>query len=119
MNINVVVIGGNVVKDPEYKIVGESCVASFSVAINRRSKDRAGNIKEDVDFIAVTAWGRNAEISRDYVRKGNPVVIEGQIRQERWTSDEGKQQSKTKVLAQRIQLVSRKPAEGGSDEESH
>ena len=97
MNINVVVIGGNLTKDPDCKLVGATPCAEFSLAINYKYKANDGSIKEDVDFIAVVAWGKNADTAGQFLHKGDPCVIEGRIKQSRWTDAEGKNHSKTKV----------------------
>jgi single-strand DNA-binding protein len=110
MYINNVVIGGNLVRNPDFKILkDDNCVAEFSVAVNRKFKVN-GEPREEVDFVAVVAWNRLAEVCRDRLCKGMPVVVLGRIRQDRWEKD-GKQQSKTKVHAESVQSL--RPKEGG------
>jgi len=99
MRINIALVGGNVVRDPDFKVVGDTHKAEFAVAINRKFKDRSGTVKEEVDFIAIVAWGRLAEVARDHIKKGTPLLVEGQIRQERWNDEKGNSRSKTKVYA--------------------
>jgi single-strand DNA-binding protein len=112
MNINNVIIGGNLTRDPDFKTINQdSHLAEFSVAINRRWKSASGEKKEDVVFIAVIAWGRLAELCRDYLRKGSPCVVIGRLIQDRWEDAEGKKQSKTRVYAESVQFVGRKQGE--------
>lgn len=111
MNINCVIIGGNLVRDPEFKVLKEKPYAEFSLAINGGHKDAQGQWVDEVDFISVFAWGRLAEVSRDYLKKGAACIIEGRLKQDRWEDAEGKKHSKTKVRAKRIQLVGKKAEE--------
>jgi single-strand DNA-binding protein len=109
MRLNIAVVGGNVVRDPDFKVVGDTHKAEFAIAINRKFKDRSGTVKEEVDFIAIVAWGRLAEVARDYLKKGSSLIVEGQIRQERWNDEKGNSRSKTKVYAGKFTLTGRKP----------
>jgi single-strand DNA-binding protein len=114
MQINTVVIGGYLVRDPDFRNVGtDLCVAEFSVAVNHTYTSN-GEKKQGVDFISVIAWKRAAEICRDHLRKGSPVIVEGRLKQDRWQDSEGRKHSKTKVHAERVQLIGRKPEENNT-----
>lgn len=111
MQINNVFIGGNLTKDPvkQYTQAGD-CVVNFTLAINRKYKTKAGQVKDEVVFISVIAWSRNAEIVAEYLLKGSPVIVEGRLTQERWEDKEtGKVNTKTRVYANRVHLVGKKP----------
>lgn len=104
MNINNVIIGGNLVRDPEFKNVdGARCVAEFTIASNRKYR-KDGEVCEDVAFVSVVAWNRLAETCRDYLRKGMPVVVVGSLVQERWEKN-GQKKSKTRVRAESVQFL--------------
>jgi single-strand DNA-binding protein len=110
MRLNIVVVGGNLVRDPDFKEVGDTHKAEFAIAINRKFKDKSGALKEEVDFIAIVAWGRLAEVARDYLKKGSSLIVEGQIRQERWNDNEGNSRSKTKVYAGKFTMTGKRPS---------
>lgn len=119
MRLNIAIVGGNVVRDPDFKEFGDTHKAEFAIAINRKFKDRSGNIKEEVDFIAIVAWGRLAEVARDYLKKGSSLIVEGQIRQERWNDDKGNSRSKTKVYAGKFTLTGKKPGNNEGQASDH
>jgi single-strand DNA-binding protein len=114
MNLNVVVIGGNLTADPELRYTPNgSAVCEFTVAINKKWTDKAtGQQKEDVSFIGCVAWNKTAEMVAEYFKKGRGIVVQGELKQDRWESPDGKKQSKTKVTANRIDFVG--PKAGGT-----
>jgi single-strand DNA-binding protein len=106
-DINSVVLCGRVVRDAEVKYTnGGTAVAEISIAVNRY----AGQGKPDeVGFFEINIWGKQAEAIKQYLTKGRQVVIQGELRQERWEKD-GQKQSKVRINANNVQLV------GGKDE---
>lgn len=109
--INSVTIGGNLTRDPEVRQAGEATVCSFALACNRRYRDREGQLQEDVSFIDVECWGRSAEIVGQYLTKGSPLAVTGELRQDRWEDKDGGKRSKLKVVCRSVHLV---PQGGGS-----
>ena len=84
-------------------------VANFSVAYTERWKDKgSGEAKERTTWFQVNAWGKLAEIAGEYVRKGNPVMVEGVPYVESWESREGGKRFTLKVRADRIVLLGTK-----------
>lgn len=104
--MNVVVVSGNLVRDPELKNVGESKVVSFSVAVNtvRGSGD---NRREDTSYVDCEAWGRQAEVIAQYMKKGDPILVNGELRQDRWEDTDGNKRSKIKVNVSRFDFMSK------------
>jgi single-strand DNA-binding protein len=103
-DVNRVIISGNLVADPELRHTPSAkAVSDFSVAINNKTK-KNDEIVSYVDFIDVTAWGRNAEVCCEYLTKGSSVLIEGRLKQDRW-EHEGSKRSRTKVIAEKIQFL--------------
>jgi single-strand DNA-binding protein len=100
MNFNKVIIGGNLARDPEVRYTPKgTVVASFALAINHSWKNDAGEKKEEVTFVEVTAFGKQAEVIQQYFRKGKPMLIEGRLRQESWEDKEsGKKRTAMKVV---------------------
>jgi single-strand DNA-binding protein len=108
MFLNMVIISGNLTRDPDFKTTPSGAsVCEFTIAINRKFKS-GDEVKEEVDFIAVVVWGKVAEACRDYLQKGSGCMVQGRLKQDRWEDHEGKKQSKTKVFAEHVQFLTRK-----------
>ena len=107
ISINSVVIGGNLTRDPELRYTAQgAAVCDINVAVNKSWTDKkTGQKKDEVAFIEVTCWARTAEIAAEYLKKGSPVIVEGELKQDRWESQDGKKNSKTKVQANKVHLV--------------
>jgi single-strand DNA-binding protein len=120
---NKVILMGNLTRDPELKYLPSgTAMAKFGLAINRVYNDRqSGERKEEVCFVDVTAWSRQAEICNEYLRKGSPVLLEGRLNYNTWETDDGQRRSKLDVVAERVQLIGGRQgsAESGGDTESY
>ena len=102
-DINVVVLAGRLSKECELKFTNNGTpVAKFSIAVNRWAKD-----KEEVSFIDITLWGKQAESLAPYLTKGKQVVIQGELVQDSWEKD-GQKFSRVGVTARQVQLVGSK-----------
>jgi single-strand DNA-binding protein len=113
---NKVILMGNLTRDPELRYLPSgAAVANFGIAVNRVYNDRqSGERKEDVCFVDITAWSRQAEVCNEYLRKGNPVFLEGRLNFNSWETDDGQRRSKLDVVAERVQLVGgRQDGDGG------
>ena len=110
MAVNVVVLQGNLTRDPETKVVGSTTVTSFTVANNQQSKD-----KEYTNFIDVECWGKLADSCAKYLGKGSKVLVEGQLIQQSWDSDNGKR-IKVFVRANSVEFLSSKITKDNSNE---
>jgi single-strand DNA-binding protein len=75
---------GNLGKDPEVRMVGESKVANFSLAVTEKFKDRSGNQQEKTEWVNIVFWGRQAEICEQYLKKGSSVYVEGKLETRSW-----------------------------------
>ena len=103
---NRVIVAGNLTRDPELKTLeGNRVVGRLSLAINRNWRNANGERKEEVTFVDCEAWGRSAEIAGQYLTKGSPCLIEGRLKMDQWESQEGKKQSRLKVIAENIQFL--------------
>jgi single-strand DNA-binding protein len=104
--LNRVCLLGNVGRDPEVKFTGGgTLVASFSIATTDRYKDSAGEWKDKTEWSGVAAYGRTAEIVRDYVKKGNKVYVEGKLTTRSWDGNDGKKVYRTEVIAGELILL--------------
>ena len=110
--INKVIIAGNLTKDPEVRYTAtETAVSSFSVAINESYKDRSGEWKKSTAFFNIVAWGKTAEYVGKYLRKGNPVFIEGKLQTRSYENKEGHKVYVTEINASSIQSLSNRNAD--------
>lgn len=108
-DINSVVLCGRVTRDAELKYTsGGTAVSEISVAVNRYAGKDKG---EEVSFFEVNLWGKTAEALVQYLTKGRQIVVQGELRQERWEQD-GQKRSKVRINANNIQLV------GGKEEKA-
>lgn len=113
MYLNKAMIFGNLTRDPELKSLPSGIqVCSFSLATNRVYKDRDGKRAEQTDYHNVVVFGRQAETSAQYLKKGASAYIEGRLQTRSWDAD-GVKQYRTEIVADRVQFGPR--TGGGSD----
>ena len=106
-SVNHVMLLGNLTRDPELRYTPSgAAVCQMGVALNRRWKDPAGETKEDVTFVEVTVWGRQAETVASYLTKGRAVAVEGRLQLDAWQTESGERRSRLKVVAQRVTVLS-------------
>jgi single-strand DNA-binding protein len=113
-NFNKVILLGNLTRDPELRYTPNNApVCSFDLAVNRSYTTQAGERREEVCFITIVAWGKQAETCAEYLSKGRPALVEGRLTQRSWETPEGQKRSKHEVVADRVQFLGgRKGAEG-------
>jgi len=115
MYYNKVVIIGNLTRDPELKTLPSGAsVATFSIATNRVYKDKEGNKKEDAQFHNVVVFGRQAETTAQYLKKGNMALIEGRLQTRSWDAEDGTKRYRTEIVADRVQFGPKGASSGGS-----
>lgn len=112
---NRVILMGNMTRDPQLRYLpSNTAVCEFGLAVNRKWRDRDGNQKEDVCFVEISAFGRQGETIQQYMTKGRPILIEGRLRFDSWTGQDGQKRSKLSVVADTFQFVgSRGDSDGG------
>ena len=114
-SLNKVLLIGNLTRDPELRYIPSgTAVAEFGLAINREYLDKAGEKKEDVCFVDLVVWGRQAETCNQYLAKGRMVFIEGRLQFDQWESKEGEKRSKLRVVADRVQFLGGKGRDEGA-----
>jgi len=106
MYLNKAIIIGNLTRDPELKALPSGMqVASLSLATNRVWKDKAGAKQEASDFHNVVVFGRQAETSAQYLKKGQQVMIEGRIQTRTWDDKAtGEKKYRTEIVAESVQF---------------
>ena len=113
--LNYVLIVGNLTKDPVYRTTSNSTpVVNFSIASNRRYKDRSNAWQEDVCYIGVVAWNKLAESCHLRLKKGSAVLIEGELQSRNWKTEDGGYRSILEVKARRIQFLNKFPRTNGN-----
>jgi single-strand DNA-binding protein len=115
-SFNKVIFMGHLTADPVAKTVGESALAQFTVAANRKSKRKDGTVIEDACFLDVEAWGQQSEIVTKYLNKGNSVLIEGRLRQANWQAKDGTNRSKILLVCENIVLLDQRDSSGRDQE---
>jgi single-strand DNA-binding protein len=113
-SMNYVILCGNLTRDPEVRqIPSGTSVADLGLAVNESYKNKAGELVETTCFVDVVVWGKTAENCGQYLHKGSPVLIEGRLQLDQWTTQEGDKRSKLRVRADRVQFLGGKRDAGG------
>lgn len=112
-NFNRVFLMGNLTRDPELRyLTSGTAVANLRMAINRKYRTQNGEMKEEVCFVTVVVWAKQAENCSQYLSKGRPVFIEGSLQTRSWETEDGQKRSVMEVRADRVQFLSRPPSAG-------
>ncbi|MBD3789059.1 MAG: single-stranded DNA-binding protein [Campylobacterales bacterium] len=108
---NKVILAGNLTRDIEIRYTpGGAAVGNTGLATNRKFKDQSGQQKEEVMFIDITFFGRTAEIANQYLHKGSKVLVDGRLRLDTWTAQDGSKRSKHSIIVENLQMI------GGKDD---
>jgi single-strand DNA-binding protein len=117
-SFNKVILAGNLTRDPELRYTPKgTAIARLGLACNRKWKSETGELKEEVTFVDVDAFGKQAETIGQYLKKGRPILIEGRLRYETWEDKQTKQKkSKLGVVLENFQFLdSGNRNEGGGE----
>ncbi len=113
--LNYVLIVGNLTKDPIFRTTSNNTpVVNFSMASNRRYKDRNNSWQEDVCYIGIVAWNKLAESCHERLHKGSAVLVEGELQTRNWRTEDGSFRSILEVKARRIQFLNKNGRNGGN-----
>ena len=105
MNVNKVMLIGNVVADPETRTTPSGqTVTSFRIATNRIWNDPQGQRQQKTGFHSIVAWRRLGEIAGQYLKKGGLVFIEGRLETRSWEDNTGSKKYRTEIIAESLQL---------------
>ncbi len=109
--LNRVQLIGRLGRDPETKFTptGKK-VTTFSLAVGNRWKDKSGETKESTEWVNIEAWGRLGEVCQEYLKKGSLVFLEGRLKTDKY-EDKGETRYFTKVVAQSLEFLDKRPAE--------
>lgn len=108
-SLNKVFLIGNLTRDPELRYTaGGTAVGDLNMAINQQFVNRNNNEKRDeVVFVNVTVWGKQAEACGEYLSKGSSLFIEGRLQLDTWEGKDGQKRNRLRVIAQRVQFIGR------------
>lgn len=113
-NYNKVLLIGNLTRDPELRYTpGGTAVADFGMAINRTWKGQDGEKREEVCFVDITAWAKQAEQIQQYCRKGRSLFVEGRLQFDQWEKD-GQKRSRLRVVLENFQFLDRPGGTSGA-----
>jgi len=115
-SFNRVILVGNLTRDPEFRNIPSTgtAVADIGLAVNDRRKTPSGEWVEEVTFVDITFWGRQAEVVSEWCSKGSPLLVEGRLKLDTWEDKtDGQKRSKLKVIGEKIQLLGTGGSKGG------
>lgn len=125
-SVNKVILIGNLTRDPELRYTPKgSAVCELGLAVNRKYKLDSGESREEVTFLDVTFWAKGAETIAKWLKKGNPLYVEGRLQMDTWDDKaSGQKRSKIKIVGEEFQFLGsgdRQPRgpenSGGADDE--
>jgi single-strand DNA-binding protein len=103
---NKVILMGNLTRDPQLSYLpSQTPVCEIGLAVNHRWRTQDGQQREDVCFIDCRSYGRQAEVLNQYMRKGQPLLVEGRLQFDQWESQDGQKRSKHRVFIERFSFV--------------
>jgi single-strand DNA-binding protein len=117
-NLNKVMLIGNLTRDPDLKYTpGNQAVCEIGLAVNRKYRTKDNEEREEVTFIDCEAWGKAAELIKQYMSKGRPIFIEGRLKLDTWEDKNGGgKRSKMRVVVEEFQFLGGGGQGGGGGE---
>lgn len=113
--LNRVILIGNLTDDPELRYTQAGTARTrFAIAINRRWRDREGNLQEETTFVPIVVWGQQAENCANYLEKGRLVAVEGRLRIDSFETEEGERRKVVEVVADTVQFLGAPGSGSGS-----
>lgn len=120
MNLNKVMIIGNLTRDPEVRTTGSGAnVTSFSVATSYVWTDQSGQKQEKVEFHNIVAWRKLADICAQYLHKGSKVYVEGRLQTRDWVGQDGVKKYRTEIIAENMIMLDRAGQSGAPRAQSN
>ncbi|MDD5263119.1 MAG: single-stranded DNA-binding protein [Methylacidiphilales bacterium] len=107
-SLNKVFLIGNLTRDPEIRHTPKgTAVGDLAMAMNMVYRGLDGTEKEEVCYVDVVVWGRQAETCKEYLSKGSPIFVEGRLQLDQWETQQGEKRSRLRVRAERVQFLGR------------
>ena len=105
-NVNVVVITGNLTKDPELRSTnGGMSVCEMRVAVNSRRKDQSGQWVDKPNYFDVVVFGAQGENCANYLSRGRPLAVEGRLDWREWEAKDGGKRQAVQIIANSVQFL--------------
>jgi len=110
-NFNQVILMGNFTRDPQLSYTpSQTPVVEFGLAVNRKWTKNDGSQGEEVAFVECQCYGKRAEVIVKHFTKGNPIFVQGRLKQERWEKD-GTTHSRIRIIVESFEFIGRKETE--------
>lgn len=103
--MNKVILMGRLTKDPEVRYSNGNAVAKFSLAVDRRIKNKDG---KDADFFSCTAFGKQAEFVEKYLKQGTKILTTGRLQNDNYTDKDGNKRSTIQVICEELEFAESK-----------
>jgi single-strand DNA-binding protein len=108
VNINRVMLAGNLTRDPEMRFTPSgTAVANLGLAVNREYTTKEGERKKEVAFIRIVTWGKQAQSCQEHLKKGSSILVEGRLQSRSWETAEKEKRNTLEVTAERVHFLTR------------
>ena len=112
-NLNKILLMGHLTRDPELRYTPSGVpVADCGLATNRKYRSGDDQVKEDVCFVDLTFWGKQAETVAKFLKKGRPLFVEGRLKLDSWEGKDGGKRSKLSVVVERFEFLGTSKGDG-------
>ncbi len=113
-NFNKVILLGNLTRDPQLSYLpSQTPVVEFGLAINRKWTAQDGSQRDDTCFVDCQMYGKRAEVINKYLKKGNPLFLEGRLKFDSWQAQDGSKRSKLRVFVENFEFIGGGQRAGG------
>ncbi|HIA15007.1 MAG TPA: single-stranded DNA-binding protein [Nitrospirales bacterium] len=118
-SFNKVILMGNLTKDPDLRYTPKGVsVTEFSLAVSRRFRQEE-ELKDEVCFVDIVVFGKQAENCKQYLAKGNGVIVDGRLNQRRWETADGQKRSKHEVVALNVTFMPKRQDTSSERDDRH
>jgi single-strand DNA-binding protein len=120
MNVNKVIVAGNLTRDPETRTISSGqTVTSFGLATNRFWTDKeSGQKQKQTEYHNIVAWGKLGELAQEYLKKGSLAFVEGRLQTNAWEDQQGNKKSRTEIVAESLQFGPRTNGQSNQSDSS-
>lgn len=117
-NLNKVLLMGNLTRDPQLSYLpSQTAVVEFGLAVNRVFRKQDGSEGRDTCFVDCQMFGKRAEVINKYLKKGDPIFLEGRLKFDQWQAQDGSKRSKLRVFVENFEFLGRgsRQADSGTE----
>ncbi len=117
VGLNKIMVIGNVGTEPEMRYTPSGRpITTFRMAATRNYTTGTGERKQETEWFTVVAWNQLAEQASNYLKKGRRAYVDGRLRSNQWTGQDGATRFRNEIIADRILFLDRQPVEGQAEE---